>query len=222
METVSTGQAFSRFSGRLWRGFLGMFFSLLFPSVLHFLSPGAWAWPKPMVPGFRTQWSSGSWCLIGKNSVRIQQQVRGGFVWIQRDRTPRVWAIRGEWPWNVMWLFGGWVISYANEWEDHSNNWGTTHSSVVGQCLGTVLMPLGVSFILQIEEQGLVELDLSSWTPFDINRFTLCPWAMSFFQKLCPAPFPPVSYSSPVPCPGPQSCFYNLLEGQSENSWPLG
>ena len=114
------------------------------------------------------------------------------------------------------------MISYANEWEDHSNNWGTTHSSVVGQCLGTVLMPLVVSFILQIEEQGLVELDLSSWTPFDINRFTLCPWAMSFFQKLCPASFPPVSYSSPVPCPGPQSCFYNLLEGQSENSWPLG
>ena len=37
----------------------------------------------------------------------------------------------GEQLWNVMWLvFVGWVISYANEWEDHSNNWGTTHSSV--------------------------------------------------------------------------------------------
>ena len=29
--------------------------------------------------------------------------------------------------------------------------------------------------------------------PFDSNRFMLCPWAMSFFQKLCPAPFPPVT-----------------------------
>ena len=39
---------------------------------------------------------------------------------------------RGQvlWPWNVVRLvFCSWVISYANEWEDHSNNWGTTHSS---------------------------------------------------------------------------------------------
>ena len=28
------------------------------------------------------------------------------------------------WPWNLVWLvFSSWVISYANEWEDHSNNW---------------------------------------------------------------------------------------------------
>ena len=31
-------------------------------------------------------------------------------------------------------------------------------------CLGTVLAPLGVSFSLQIEDQGLIEFDLSSWT----------------------------------------------------------
>ena len=49
-----------------------------------------------------------------------------------------------------------------------------------------------------------------------------CPWAMSFFQKLCPAPFPPVSCSFPEPHLGPQCCLYNLLEGQPENSWPLG
>ena len=112
------------------------------------------------------------------------------------------------------------MISYANEWEDHSNNWGTTHSSVVGQCLGTVLMPLGVSFILQIEEQGLVELDLSSWTPFDINRFTLCPWAMSFFQKLCPTLFASLSCSFPEPCAGPQRCLYYLLEGHQKIAGP--
>ena len=34
-------------------------------------------------------------------------------------------------PWNVVWLgFASWVNSYANEWEDHPNHWGTTHCSV--------------------------------------------------------------------------------------------
>ena len=45
---------------------------------------------------------------------------------------------------------------------------------------------------------------------------------MLFFQKLCPTPFPPVSCSFPEPCPGPQCCLYTILEGQPENSWPLG
>ena len=58
--------------------------------------------------------------------------------------------------------------------------------------------------------------------PFDFNLFMLCPWAMSFSQKSCPAPFPPVSCSFPEPHRGPQRCLYNLLEGQPENSWPLG
>ena len=48
--------------------------------------------------------------------------------------------------------------------------------------------------------------------PFDFNQFMLCPWAMSFFQKLCAAPLPPVSCSSPEPRPGPQGGLYNLLE----------
>ena len=43
-----------------------------------------------------------------------------------------------------------------------------------------------------------------------------------FFQKLCPALFPPVSCSFPEPFPGPQCCLYNLLDGQPENSCPLG
>ena len=50
----------------------------------------------------------------------------------------------------------------------------------------------------------------------------LCPWAISFFQKLCPAPFPPVSCSFPEARPGSQCCVYNLLEEQPENSWPTG
>ena len=45
---------------------------------------------------------------------------------------------------------------------------------------------------------------------------------MSFFQKLCPAPFPPVSCSFLEPHPDPQCCLYYLLEGQPENSWHLG
>ena len=47
------------------------------------------------------------------------------------------------------------------------------------------------------------------------------PLGLSFFQKLCPAPFPPVSCSSPEPLPGPQCCLYNLLGGQPEKSWPF-
>ena len=49
----------------------------------------------------------------------------------------------------------------------------------------------------------------------------LCPWVMSFFQKLCPAPLPPVSCSFPEPCLGLPCCLYNLLEEQPENSWSL-
>ena len=101
-----------------------------------------------------------------------------------------------------MWLvFACWVISYGNEWENHSNNWGTTHS-IFWQCLGTVLAPLGVSFSLQIEDQDLVEFELSPWTHLILISL-LCPWAISFFQKLCPAPFPPVSHSFPEPCQRP-------------------
>ena len=49
----------------------------------------------------------------------------------------------------------------------------------------------------------------------------LYPWAMSFFQQLCPAPFPLGSCCSPESSLGPQF-FYNLLEGQPENRWCLG
>ena len=57
---------------------------------------------------------------------------------------------------------------------------------------------------------------------FDFNWFMLCPWAISFSQKLCPAPFLLVPCSFLEPVPGPQCCLYNLLEGQPENSWSLG
>ena len=44
---------------------------------------------------------------------------------------------------------------------------------------------------------------------------------MSCFQRLCSAPFPPVSCSFPEPHPDPQGCPYNLLERQPENSWEI-
>ena len=61
-------------------------------------------------------------------------------------------------PQNVAWLvFIGWVISYASEWEDYSNYswegveisriWAAAHSLVIWRWLGTVVAPLGVSFI---------------------------------------------------------------------------
>ena len=53
---------------------------------------------------------------------------------------------------------------------------------------------LGVSFTLSAEDQSLVQVDMSAILgPFASNQFILYPWAMSFFQKLCPAPFPPNS-----------------------------
>ena len=52
------------------------------------------------------------------------------------------------------------------------------------------MTPLSVSFRLLTEDQGLVLS--TNLVPFDSNQFMLCPWAMSFFQKLCPAPFFPI------------------------------
>ena len=58
-----------------------------------------------------------------------------------------------------------------------------------------------MSFSLQIEDQGLIKVPLSPFLDlFDSYWFMLCPWAMSFFQKLCPAPFPPVT---PLETPHP-------------------
>ena len=168
---------------------------------------GTWTLPKPTAPGFRTQWSADSWCLIKE---RIKWETVIGKKWIYSDtersalHRQSVGQRRGQMRLqNLVWLdFIGWVISYANEWEDYSNYfweeveiariWATAHSLVFWQCFGTVRAPLGVSFHLLIEDQGLV---LSAiWVPFDSNWFSLCSWAVSFFHKLCPAPFLPVVF----------------------------
>ena len=96
---------------------------------------------------------------------------------------------RVQGPWNMVRLvFVSWVISNANEWEDHSNNWGTTHSSVFWQGLGNVLAPLDVSFSLQIEDQSLVEFDLSSWT--HLILISLC-YALGLCQSFKSCALPP-------------------------------
>ena len=97
-----------------------------------------------------------------KNSVRDSIGKRWICADSERSIDHRMWAItkRSAVAMECGGLvFASWVISHANEWEDHSKNWGTIHSSVFWQCLGTVLAPLGVSFSLQIEDQGLVESD---------------------------------------------------------------
>ena len=49
---------------------------------------------------------------------------------------------------------------------------------------GTITAPLSVSFSLLTEDQGLVEVDVSSiLDQFNSNQFMLCPLAMSFYEK---------------------------------------
>ena len=97
-----------------------------------------------------------------------------------------------------------------NEWEDYSRYfwerleisriWATALSLVFWQCLGTVMAPLDVSFSLLIGDQGLNKVNLSTiLDPFYSYQFMLCLWAMSFFQKLWPVRFPPVTLSPPWP-----------------------
>ena len=70
------------------------------------------------------------------------------------------------------------------------------------------MAPLGVSFHLLIQDQGLF---LSAiLVPFDSNRFMLWPWAMSFFQKLCPALFPAVTTSATAKASGQRSLLCRL------------
>ena len=63
-----------------------------------------------------------------------------------------------------------------------SRNWATAHFLVFDGWPWNCLGASGCVISLLIEDQGL---DLSAiLVPFDSNPFMLCPWAMSFFQKL--------------------------------------
>ena len=90
------------------------------------------------------------------------------------------------------------------------------------QCLETVLAPLVCRLVCRLRINGFNWIWLVILDPFDFNWLMLCPWALSFFQStligLCPLScFMLISW----PSLGPQCCFYNLLEGQPGNSWPL-
>ena len=51
-----------------------------------------------------------------------------------------------------------------------------------------------MSFSLLMADQDLVKVDLSAiFSTLNSDWFVLCPWAISFFPRLCPAPFPPVT-----------------------------
>ena len=73
---------------------------------------------------------------------------------------------------------------------------------------GAVMALGGVSFHLLIKDQNLVLSVIS--VPSDSNRFILCAWPMSFFQKLCPAPFPPVTF--------PAQRFYSYILMESRRA----
>ena len=62
------------------------------------------------------------------------------------------------------------------------------------------------------EAQGLVEVS-ATLGPFSSSRFMSCPWAMSFFQRLCPARFPPVSF--------PPQRFYPIFSWEAEGRWSI-
>ena len=78
-----------------------------------------------------------------------------------------------------------------------------------------------MSFSLQIEDQGLAEFDLPSWT--HLILISLC-YALGLCHtfKNCALPASLLFHALPEPCPGLQCCFYNFLDGQPENSRPLG
>ena len=90
------------------------------------------------------------------------------------------------------------------------------------------MVPLGVSFSLLIEDQGLIEVDLSGiLDPFDSNQFTLCPlfssvqllshvqvfatpWTAKRYDNFCSfVSSGYVIFSNIVPCPLP-SCFNSI------------
>ena len=103
----------------------------------------------------------------------------------------------------MAWLaFMGWVISWAKEWEDNSNYFGegleTSRSWATFWSFDGALelsWRLWVCRSLLREDQGLEIHPSAILDPFDSNWFMLCPWAMTFSQKLCPAPCPPVTSS---------------------------
>ena len=96
---------------------------------------------------------------------------------------------RWTWVWisfGIWWCTGMPGVLQSMRLQRVGHNWVTELSWT-----GTVMALLGVSFHLLIKDQDLVLSVIL--VPSDSDRFILYAWAMSFFQKLCPAPFSPVT-----------------------------
>ena len=144
-----------------------------------------------------------------RNSVRNKVI---GKKWIYSDsersilHKQRVGHRRGQGqPWNVAWLvFIGWVISYANEWEDYSNYfgerveisrvWGTAHSLVFWQCmeLSWHLWVRHFTCWLRIKVWSC----LQSWSHLVLTGLC-CVLQFSSFAQLCPTLCDPMDCSTP-------------------------
>ena len=113
----------------------------------------------------------------------------------------------------------------------HPRNWATAHSLAFWQCLGTVTVPLGVSFSLLIEDQGLTKVHLSAiLDPFDSNRGMLCPSVSSvqslsrfwlFATPWAAARQASLSITNPQACPNscPLSQWCHPTKSSSVNSF---
>ena len=94
-------------------------------------------------------------------------------------------------PWNVVWLvLASWVISYANEWEGHPTIGEPPTPPSFDSAL-ELSCHLGVSFSLQIEDQGLVKVDLSFWT--HLILVYVMPLGYVILSKVVPSPLPSCS-----------------------------
>ena len=87
-------------------------------------------------------------------------------------------------------------------------DWATTHSSIFWQHLRSVMAPLGMSFHLLIEDQGLVLSTIL--VPFDSNWFMLCPSVhFSSVPQSCPTLQPHGLQHARPPCPSPTPGLYS-------------
>ena len=181
---------------------------------------GTWTRPKPAVFQLRScTWFQDLMKLMFLMSQRRKNSVRDkviGKKWIYLERntlhrqsgaisegekSTRVWGCQ---------FLKGWVISYANEWEEYSSYfWKGQGFPGIGPppTFWSLWSALELSWHLWVCHLACWCVTVSahwgsgssgSWLvhhlgPFGSNQFMSCPQAMSFFQRLGTAPFPPVS-----------------------------
>ena len=92
----------------------------------------------------------------------------------------------------------GGLFNYLRAGTEISGNWAAAHFLTFydwsQNCLGTCgyVIPL----IYYNEAQGPLEVGSSAiWDLASSDQFLSCPVAMSSFRRLCPGPFPPVSFT---------------------------